>query len=151
MHPSQLGAYSLLRPGEHMADASITMCDLQSAFHLGGPQPRAPSGESPSFCKIGRTCGWLLLTLQIGHEQLPCLLELDYLVRVALPSKWRVRRWMAGEQIIFWKHLTTNIQTTHERCFLPRAKDPTKLQNMDTSRVLHVPWLVLNLGGLQGD
>ncbi len=48
--PQQLGAYSLLRPGEYLPQGSTTMCDLQSAYRTGDPEG-APhhsgtSGES---------------------------------------------------------------------------------------------------------
>ncbi|CAM9321295.1 unnamed protein product, partial [Ectocarpus sp. 13 AM-2016] len=38
-----LGGYSVLRPGEHLADGSVTMCDRQSAFQPGGTTPTSPA------------------------------------------------------------------------------------------------------------
>ncbi|CAM9741072.1 unnamed protein product, partial [Ectocarpus fasciculatus] len=36
---AMLGGYSKLRPGEHLTDGSVTMCDQQSAFRFGGSAP----------------------------------------------------------------------------------------------------------------
>ncbi|CAN0473060.1 unnamed protein product [Ectocarpus sp. 12 AP-2014] len=38
-----LGGYSVLRPGEHLADGSVIMCDRQSAFQPGGTTPTSPA------------------------------------------------------------------------------------------------------------
>ncbi|CAN0065756.1 unnamed protein product, partial [Ectocarpus fasciculatus] len=40
---AMLGGYSKLRPGEHLPDGSVTMCDQQSAF-----QPRGTARTSPA-------------------------------------------------------------------------------------------------------
>ncbi|CAM9346479.1 unnamed protein product [Ectocarpus sp. 12 AP-2014] len=40
---AMLGGYSMLRPGEHLTDGSVTMCDLKSAFQAGGATRTPPT------------------------------------------------------------------------------------------------------------
>ncbi|CAM9909897.1 unnamed protein product, partial [Scytosiphon promiscuus] len=43
---SQLGGCTLLRPGESLASGMRTMCDLESAYQLGGPKSSPPTDTS---------------------------------------------------------------------------------------------------------
>ncbi len=62
----QLGGYAMLREGEQFDPGMATMCDLQSAFPIGGHRPESPhegegAGEpshdgeqTPTRCETGR-------------------------------------------------------------------------------------------------
>ncbi|CAN0057304.1 unnamed protein product [Ectocarpus sp. 6 AP-2014] len=78
---AMLGGYSVLRPGEHLTDGSVTMCDQQSAFQPCGTTPTSPArrdghndaGEAvkenliDAACTLG-ACSLITLALVASFE-----------------------------------------------------------------------------------
>ncbi|CAM9561152.1 unnamed protein product [Ectocarpus sp. 13 AM-2016] len=77
---AMLGGYSKLRPGEHLTDGSVTMCDQQSAFQFGGSAPTSAQRDNhgdpretvkanmiDAACTLG-ACSFNILALVASFE-----------------------------------------------------------------------------------